>query len=139
MKGARRPAEPVMVSESNQRDVHVLVVSDDVLVREQARWAFPTGVTVSFAVDSRDAWQQLQERAPSVVVVDMQTGNAGGYGLTRDMSEDERLARVPVVILLEREQDEWLARSSGATAYRTKPLAPGDLVREVLTAAQHGG
>jgi CheY-like chemotaxis protein len=119
--------------------MHVLVVSDDIVVRDQARWAFPAGVTVSFAVDSRDAWQQLQQRAPSVVVVDMQTGNAGGYGLTRDMSEDENLARVPVVILLEREQDEWLARSSGATAYRTKPIATGDLVRAVMSAAERGG
>jgi|SRR5918999_1131165 DNA-binding response OmpR family regulator len=127
-----------MAPESSQQEMHVLVVSDDVLLRDQARWAFPAGVTVSFAVDSRDAWKQLQERAPSVVVVDMQTGNAGGYGLTRDMAEDEHLARVPVVILLEREQDEWLARSSGATAYRTKPLPLGELVREVLTAAQRG-
>jgi DNA-binding response OmpR family regulator len=119
----------------NQNEVRVLVVSDDPLLRDQARWAFPADVSVSFAVDSRDAWRHLQVSPPSVVVVDLQTGNAGGYGLTRDMAEDEVLASVPVVILLEREQDAWLARGSGATSYRTKPLSTGDLVREVFSAA----
>lgn len=119
----------------NDKEVRVLLVSDDPLLRDQARWAFPADVSVSFAVDSRDAWRQLQHSPPSVVVVDLQTGNAGGYGLTRDMAEDEALASVPVVILLEREQDGWLARGSGATSYHTKPLATGDLVREVLAAA----
>lgn len=113
-----------------------MVVSDDPLVREQARSGFPAGVTTSFAIDARAAWQQMQEKEPSVVVADMQAGNAGAYGLARDMAYNERFARIPVVILLERAHDAWLAKSAGATAYRTKPLDAGELVREVLAAAE---
>jgi CheY-like chemotaxis protein len=124
---------------SNERALQLLVVSDDPLVREQARFGFPKGVAVSFATDSREAMDALQGDEPSVVVVDMQTGSAGGYGLTTDMAADPRLARVPVVILLEREQDAWLAKKAGATSFHTKPPAPGELVRAVLAAAEHAG
>jgi two-component system phosphate regulon response regulator PhoB len=110
----------------------VLVVSDDPLVREDARYGFPAGVDVSFALDARDAADALRESTPSVVVVDMQTGNAGGYALARYMAESEALSRVPTLILLQRSQDAWLAARSGATACRTKPLQPGQLAREVL-------
>jgi CheY-like chemotaxis protein len=112
-------------------------VSDDPIVREQARFGFPSGAVVSFAVDAREAWQLLQRDDFSAVVADMQTGSAGGFGLTRDMAESERLARIPVLILLEREQDAWLARKAGATSYHTKPMTAVGLVGEVLAVARH--
>lgn len=126
-------------SDPAEAGLSVLVVSDDPIVREQARYGFPSDVRVSFAIDSREAWQVLQSEDASVVVVDMQTGSAGGFGLTRDMAVSERLARVPVVLLLERGQDSWLARRAGATSYHTKPLAPGALVRATLAAAERAG
>jgi CheY-like chemotaxis protein len=112
--------------------VRVLVVSDDPLVREGARFGFLSDVSVTFAVDAREAWRVLEHEAPSVVVVDMQTGNAGGFALARDMSESGRLAEVPTLILLERPQDAWLARAAGARAYRVKPLSSGELPRAVM-------
>jgi DNA-binding response OmpR family regulator len=116
--------------------VKVLLVSDDIHLREEARFAFASEVTVSFALDSRGALRTLEREEPSVVVVDMQTGNAGGYAMARDMAETTRFANVPLLILLERDQDAWLARKAGATAFRTKPLRPGQLAREVMTLAK---
>jgi DNA-binding response OmpR family regulator len=116
--------------------MHVLVVTDDPLVREEARYGFPAGVTVSFAVDARDAERALESERPTVVVVDMQTGNAGGFALAKQMSESSALADVPVLILLQRPQDAWLAKAAGAAAHRTKPLAPGGLSRALLALVQ---
>jgi CheY-like chemotaxis protein len=116
-------------------DLDVLVVSDDPAVREQVRFGFPSGVSVRYARDAREAWRLATSSAPSVVVVDMQTGRAGGFGLTRDLAEDERLAGIPVVILLERPQDGWLAAKAGATSWHTKPLPAMALVRAALAAA----
>jgi DNA-binding response OmpR family regulator len=120
------------MTDAEPSQTRVLVVSDDPLVREEARYGFPSGFVVSFAIDSRDALTQLEEQTPSVVVADLQTGNAGGYALARDMAQSARLARIPVLMLLQREQDEWLARSAGATAFCTKPLGAGRLARRVL-------
>jgi CheY-like chemotaxis protein len=122
-------------SEPDQRALTVLVVSDDPLVREQARFGFPSGVTVAHARDARDGWQLLRTIDPSVVIVDLQTGGAGGFGLARDMATDSELAQIPVVILLERKQDEWLAAKAGASSWHTKPLTTGALVKAALAAA----
>lgn len=86
---------------------------------------------MQFAHDAREAWVCLQERTPSAVVVDLQAGSAGGFALTRDMSYDARFADIPVVILLERDQDGWLARQAGASLYRIKPVVAGELMRDI--------
>jgi DNA-binding response OmpR family regulator len=100
----------------------LLVVSDDGQVREELRYGLPADFEVDLATDAREAWTHMSETIPWAVVVDLQTGSAGGYGLARDMSEDARLAHVPVVMLLERPQDEWLAKQAGAAAYLVKPV-----------------
>ncbi|MGH2820271.1 MAG: response regulator [Actinomycetota bacterium] len=112
--------------------MRVLVVTDDPVVREQARYGFPSGVDVDLAIEARDAWEALEEDVPAAIVVDMQTGSAGGFALSRDVLATERLAGVPVLILLQRVQDAWLARKAGARAYRVKPLGGGELARETL-------
>lgn len=98
------------------------MVTDDPTVRSELEYGMPTGTEVIFALDSREAMTTMATSTPSAVVVDLQTGSAGGYGLARDMELNPRLAHVPVVILLEREQDGWLARQAGARLHLTKPI-----------------
>lgn len=116
----------------DRKSIRVLIVSDDPLIRQEARFGFPSHVAVSFANDSRDAAPMLAQQEPSVVVVDMQTGKAGGFALVTDMTQSGRLARLPVLILLERPHDAWLAKQCGATAWVTKPLGSGRLASLVL-------
>jgi DNA-binding response OmpR family regulator len=126
------------MSEQSTDPIRALVVSDQEPVRAALRYGFPDDIEVSFVRDSREALRSLPEIAPSVVVVDLQTGSAGGYGLTRDMSANARWARVPVIMLLEREQDAWLARQAGARIAITKPAAAGRIIegiRAVMNAA----
>ena len=109
----------------------VLVATDDPSVRDELEFGAPADIGIHFARDAREAWARLQERAPSAVVVDLQAGSAGGFALTRDMSYDERFADIPVVMLLERDQDGWLSRQAGASLYRIKPVVAGELMRDI--------
>lgn len=111
----------------------VLVVTDDPHLLEEAKFAFRDEVDVTFARDSRDAWKVIEERIPDVVVVDLQTGSAGGFNLITEMREQGRTA--PSLLLLERPQDEWLGRQAGAHAIRVKPIDVADLVEETLALA----
>ena len=111
----------------------VLLVSDDAHLREVAKFGFGEETDVTLATDSRDAWKVLVERIPDVVVVDLQTGSAGGYNLIREMRELARDTRT--LLLLDRPQDEWLGRQAGADAIRVKPLDPAELVDEVRALA----
>ena len=105
-----------------------LVVSDDPDVAETIRSGLPADVEMVVCNDGRVAIKRLEELTPRVVVVDLQTGNAGGFGLAKDMSQTARLAAIPVIVLLEREQDRWLAQQSGATVALRKPVTGSEIL-----------
>lgn len=100
----------------------LLVVSDDPEVADELRFGLPGGIEVASATDARDAIDKLASLTPRAVVVDLQTGSAGGFALARDMSQIARLAAIPVIVLLEREADSWLADQAGATLALKKPV-----------------
>jgi DNA-binding response OmpR family regulator len=135
MNESRQPDRDM--SEQSAPAVRVLVVTDQESVRGALRYGLPDDIDVSFAVDSREALRSLPQIAPSVVVVDLQTGSAGGYGLARDMAADVHWARVPIVMLLERDQDVWLARQAGAQITVTKPVTAGVII-EALRSLTEG-
>ena len=70
---------------------------------------------VAMAVAERDH--------PDLVVVEVGVTPYGGFGLTRDLKASPELA-CPVVVVLERAQDEWLGRWCGADALVDRPVDP---------------
>ena len=87
----------------------------------------------------------VAESTPDLVVLDLQIGNMGGIATCLHLHHEagaERLPEVPVLMLLDREADVFLARRSGADGWVVKPLdafslrkaataiLDGDLVRE---------
>ena len=113
--------------------IGVLVVSGDDAILEDARFGFPADTRVLTAPDARAAHKVLEEFHPAVVVVDLTTGSAGGFSLARDMSQIASQRDIPVLILLEREQDSWLAGQAGAAMYRTKPITAESLAADALS------
>jgi DNA-binding response OmpR family regulator len=113
----------------------ILVVSDDPHLSAEFAYAFPDDVTVSFTLNAREALVSLSETIPSVVITDIRTGSAGGYGLSREMSANDRLKAIPRLMLLERAQDSWLSKQAGATDYVVKPIPADELVRRALELA----
>jgi DNA-binding response OmpR family regulator len=113
-----------------------LVVSDDPRVGEEIAYGAASNIEAEIVADSRAAWAKLQQMTPAAVVVDIQTGSAGGYGLARDMRADTRFSATPILMLLERDQDGWLARQAGATQWRTKPVEVSTLIGELLSLLQ---
>lgn len=117
----------------------ILIVTDDPRVRAELEDAFSSDFAVTIAEDARAAEDAMTRFTPALVIVDLRTGSAGGFGLVRDMRQDARLADVPALMLLERPQDEWLARVAGAQRIRTKPVPPAVLLaeaRSLLPAAE---
>ncbi|MEA2461939.1 MAG: hypothetical protein QOH90_2116 [Actinomycetota bacterium] len=110
----------------------ILVVSDDPQVREEATFAFPADVEISVVEDAKDAWTSLQQFKPDAIILSLRSGNAGGYSLLAQMSQHPSLKGIPSLLLLERDQDRWLGRQSGATTCLTKPVEAGDLAAATL-------
>lgn len=110
----------------------VLVVSDDPTLQLEARYAFPDDFDVVVVEDARAGTRELGEWTPAVVVVDLLAGSAGGFALGREMSQRSRTAAIPMLMLIDRHQDGWLARQAGADAVRTKPIDTAELVASAL-------
>ena len=73
----------------------------------------------------------LRDR-PEVVVADEIASRAGAFALTRALRDDVEPYTGAVIILLERSQDTWLARWSGADAWFVKPPDPFELADRLL-------
>lgn len=62
---------------------------------------------------------------PELVILDLQIGNMGGVATSLLIKQEVRAGRlpdVPVLLLLDREADEYLATQSDADLWLTKPL-----------------
>jgi DNA-binding response OmpR family regulator len=65
------------------------------------------------------------DQLPDVIVLDSQIGNMGGVAVCMELRLDEsveRLPAIPVLILLDRHADVFLARRSMADGWLVKPL-----------------
>ncbi len=81
------------------------------------------------------------EIEPDLVVLDLQIGNMGGMAACMDLRLDEsvdRLDHVPVLMLLDRDVDMFLASRADADGWIVKPLDAFRL-RRAATAILDGG
>ena len=109
--------------------VKILLVAREPAFRERLRLALErleaTGETVEFAeaADGNVAMNLAETVHPDLLVVEVGVTPYGGFGLTRDIKSFDDLT-CPVVVILERPQDEWLGRWSGADALVNRPVDP---------------
>jgi DNA-binding response OmpR family regulator len=78
---------------------------------------------------------------PDLVILDLQIGNMGAMAACMDLRLEEsayRIDHVPVLFLLDRRADVFLARRSGAEGWLIKPLDPIRL-RKAIRALLDGG
>ena len=106
--------------------MHVLVATDAQWVVDEIVAAL-SGPETSFTVcrNGRDVTGVVMARTPDLAILDLQSGSMGGIAVTMDLRHDESsgaMPHVPVLILLDREADVFLARRSGADAWIVKPL-----------------
>jgi DNA-binding response OmpR family regulator len=106
----------------------ILVASDAPSVRRDiVSVTEGAGIEVLEAATGRDVVDMVLEDPPDLVVVDMQMGNMGGMAVCLELRLEESyldVSHVPVLMLLDRRPDVFLARRSGAEGWLVKPLDP---------------
>jgi DNA-binding response OmpR family regulator len=117
----------------------VLVIDDDPQVRTLvSRLLRHEGYGVIDAADAASALQQVDERQPDLVLLDVVMPQVDGIDL---LAEIRTRSAVPVIMLtaLGDEADRILGLRSGADDYMVKPFSPGELtarIESVLRRAQ---
>ena len=113
----------------------LLVVSDSPNVRQAVIAAVPDpGIRVRELTAGAQVRPAVEESRPDLVVLDQQIGRMGGMATCLDLHLEQgagRLAHVPVLMLLDRRADVFLARRSEAEGYVVKPLDPLRLSRAI--------
>ncbi len=130
--GLERPGGPKLRS----ADVSVILLATD------ADWLYADidatlsggGTEVYRVRAGADVEAAILHLDPDLVILDLQIGNVGGMATCMNIRIEQdmgRLADIPVLMLLDRDDDVFLARRSKADGWLIKPVEPFRLRRAV--------
>lgn len=114
----------------------VLLVTDADWVAAQCEAALGGDHRLHRVRRGADTLEAIELVEPDLVLLDMQVGNMGGMAACLAVRQEEdmgRLQRRPVLMLLDRDADEFLARCSTADGWLVKPIDPLALGRLVAS------
>ncbi|HUY07249.1 MAG TPA: response regulator [Acidimicrobiales bacterium] len=114
---------------------YVVIVSDARSVLDEIRSVLDDGVNEIVELFTGPAVRTtVANDSPDLVIADCQIQNMGGIAICHDLKLEEsggRIPHVPVLLLLDRRADVFLAKRSGAEGYLVKPLDPMRLRRAI--------
>jgi DNA-binding response OmpR family regulator len=109
----------------------ILICDDDPLLVDLLEYRLTSrGYSVVVAEDGGKALRRLQEMTPDAILLDAMMPVIDGYEVLRQIRENPAWARIPVIMLTARkqEQDIVAALELGANDYLVKPFIPEELV-----------
>ena len=112
----------------------LLVVEDETAIRDMLAFTLTTaGFRVEEAANAEQAWQQLQQSRPDLMLLDWMLPGMSGMQLLQRLRQDPALRTLPVVMLTARgsEMDQVEGFEAGADDYVVKPFSPRALVARV--------
>ena len=105
---------------------NVLLASDaDWLIEEVCSALSDPGTDVTVVRAGADVRDSVSAESPDLVILDLQIGNMGGMATCMDLQLEigaGRISHVPVLMLLDRSADLYLAQQAGAQGWLVKPL-----------------
>ncbi|MBA2624614.1 MAG: response regulator transcription factor [Acidimicrobiia bacterium] len=105
---------------------YLLLATDDDRQAEEVEATLARATTVVRRVRTgAEVRRECEQSLPDLVLLDLQIGNQGGMAVCMDLRLEEgagRLGHVPVLMLLDRRPDVFLAKRSGAEGWLIKPL-----------------
>ncbi|MBV1918142.1 MAG: phosphate regulon transcriptional regulator PhoB [Sphingomonadaceae bacterium] len=112
----------------------VLVVEDDKALRDLITWNLSAeGYDVRSTGDGEEALLMVREQHPDAIILDWMIEQVPGIEVCRQLRKDRETARIPIVMLTARgeEEDRILGLKTGADDYVTKPFSPRELMARV--------
>lgn len=109
----------------------IIVIADEAWARNEVHAALtePDFVLIDHA-DPATVGELLTNEPADALVVDLQVAGMGGMAIARELHQQAAIAgmdAVPVVLLLDRKADSFLAKRAGVAASVVKPFFANDL------------
>jgi DNA-binding response OmpR family regulator len=134
---------PAVVPSYPRNVPDVLIATDSPTVYTEVCAAVEEpATTIRWARSGRAVLPALQERVADLVIADLQIGSMGGLAIAMQVTLEAasgRLERpVPLVVLLDRRADAFLAKRTAVAGWVVKPLDPLR-IRAAVEAVLAGG
>ncbi len=115
----------------------IIVIADEVWARNEVHAALTEpDYTLIDHSDPATARDVLVAEDPDAIVIDLQVASMGGVAIARELRQQAAIAGekdTPVVLLLDRAADGFIAKRAGVAAWVTKPFTAHD----IRTAIEH--
>lgn len=113
----------------------VLVVDDSKVMRDMITACLRPNpaLVVSQAASGLEAIERLSLHAFDLVVLDLNMPDIGGLEVVEFVRGQDKLAKLPILIVTTRAEDDSRQKilAAGASRYMTKPFAPDAILAEV--------
>ncbi len=113
----------------------VLVIDDDPDFNDFVQIVLSAnGYQVDKATSAREGLDMMRQDPPDLVIVDLMMSYVlDGWNVSREMCADERLCRIPIVVVsaVVSDQDDLLFPDTGEArmdAFMSKPVGPSELL-----------
>lgn len=112
----------VLIVDDSPTETHVMRVSLE-----------KSGFEVLTADDGESGLRLARESVPDAIIMDVVMPGVNGFQATRKLSKDPQTAKIPVVIVTNKDQptDKVWGMRQGAVAYMTKPVSGEKLVAKI--------
>lgn len=110
--------------------MQLLLVADAVWVRNDVAAALPSSDWAIRHADPHVVVEAAVKHPPTAVLVDMQVGTMGGMAVIRSLREAMSmgiLPTAPLILLLDRSADRFIAKRSGADRSLVKPFTAQEM------------
>lgn len=129
-----------MAEATDSGEITILLYSDDSLMRREVMNAvgirpgkgMPKIKWIEAATDKGALMKYEEAGKVDLLIFDGETQKVGGMALLRLMEVEIEEPLPPSIILVARQQDEWLAKLAGTTSILHTPLDPVALQEEVV-------
>jgi chemosensory pili system protein ChpA (sensor histidine kinase/response regulator) len=112
----------------------IMVVDDSITIRKVTeRMLSRYGIDVILAKDGVDATNQLQDRMPDLMLLDIEMPRMDGFEVASYVRNDDRLKDIPIIMITSRTGSKHRdkAMSIGVNEYLGKPYQEDDLVSNI--------
>jgi CheY-like chemotaxis protein len=118
----------------------ILVAEDERDIRELIGHALRfAGYEVVLVASSSQAMEMVGSERPDLIILDVRMPKKTGYDVCNELKKNPDTSAIPIVFLSAKGQEGEIQQglACGAEAYLVKPIAPGELARQVAGILGH--